>query len=80
MWGLEWSELEKVLPICSLSFCALIHIFFQLMQTVEGGPSLKDKRRWSPEFVDFVERCLVVNPDKRATAAQLLDHPFLSKM
>jgi serine/threonine protein kinase len=80
MWGLEWSELEKVwllwfnnvFPLFSCLSCAL-----QMMQTQSGGPSLKDKSRWSPEFVNFVERCLVVDPDKRATAAELLEHPFL---
>ncbi len=61
MWGLEWSELEKV------------------MRMREGGPSLKDHSRWSGEFVAFVERCLVVDPDKRATAFELLECPFFRK-
>jgi serine/threonine protein kinase len=61
MWGLEWSELEKV------------------MRMREGGPTLKDHSRWSKEFVSFVERCLVVDPDKRATAFELLEHPFFRK-
>eukprot|EP01087_Luapelamoeba_hula_P007663 TRINITY_DN1870_c2_g1_i5.p1 TRINITY_DN1870_c2_g1~~TRINITY_DN1870_c2_g1_i5.p1 ORF type:complete len:726 (+),score=157.07 TRINITY_DN1870_c2_g1_i5:1333-3510(+) len=34
---------------------------------------------WSPEFKDFITSCLAVNPKERATAAQLLHHPFLDK-
>ncbi len=79
MWGLEWSELEKVRiwPSFLSKFYITDVALFQVMQTQSGGPSLKDKSRWSPEFVNFVERCLVVDPDKRATAEELLKHPFL---
>lgn len=40
-------------------------------------PTFKDPSRWSPEFVDFVSKCLVKDPEKRATAKQLLQHDFL---
>ena len=37
-----------------------------------------------PEYLsedarDFILKCLQVNPNKRPTAAQLLDHPFLRR-
>jgi serine/threonine protein kinase len=51
----------------------------KVMQMQSGGPTLKEPARWSVEFVSFVERCLVVDPSKRATAAELLDHPFFKK-
>lgn len=35
-------------------------------------PSFRDPDRYSPEFIDFVSRCLVKNPDERATASELL--------
>ena len=40
-------------------------------------PSFRDLDRWSPEIIDFVSRCLVKNPEHRATAAQLLQHEFI---
>ena len=42
-------------------------------------PSFRQPDKWSFEFVDFVSRCLVKNPENRATAAQLLQHPFIGK-
>ncbi len=35
-------------------------------------PTFKDPDRWSKEFLDFVSKCLVKNPEERATATQLL--------
>lgn len=31
----------------------------------------------SEDARDFILKCLQVNPNKRPTAAQLLDHPFI---
>lgn len=33
----------------------------------------------SKDARDFIHRCLQVNPNKRPTAAQLLDHPFVKR-
>ncbi|XP_008319427.1 serine/threonine-protein kinase 4-like isoform X2 [Cynoglossus semilaevis] len=40
-------------------------------------PTFRNPNLWSPAFRDFVEQCLVKNPEKRATATQLLQHPFI---
>jgi serine/threonine protein kinase len=32
-----------------------------------------------PEFADFLEKCLEINPEKRITAAEALNHPWLAK-
>lgn len=40
-------------------------------------PTFKDCDRWSPQLIDFVSRCLVKTPEKRATAAQLLHSDFI---
>lgn len=61
MWGLQWSELEKI------------------MRMREGGPSLKEPGKWSPEFVQFVQACLQVDPERRATAFHLIESPFFKK-
>ncbi len=46
-----------------------------------GKPSVKDesKNRLSPELVNFLDRCLEVNPEKRADTKELLAHPFINK-
>lgn len=40
-------------------------------------PSFSKPDRWSPGFIDFVSRCLVKNPEERATASELLAHEFI---
>lgn len=42
-------------------------------------PTLKETARWSPEFNDFIARCLVKNPKDRPSAVDLLAHPFIGK-
>uniref|UniRef100_A0A672ZT61 non-specific serine/threonine protein kinase n=1 Tax=Sphaeramia orbicularis TaxID=375764 RepID=A0A672ZT61_9TELE len=43
-------------------------------------PTLMQPSRWSPEFSDFLKRCLDKNVDNRWTAPQLLQHPFVSSV
>ncbi|XP_062326450.1 serine/threonine-protein kinase 4-like [Osmerus eperlanus] len=40
-------------------------------------PTFRNPDSWSEPFRDFVTQCLVKNPEKRATATQLLQHPFI---
>ena len=40
---------------------------------------LKNKEKWSSEFNDFVEKCLIYEPEKRPSAKELLQHPFILK-
>ena len=46
-----------------------------------GKPSVKDesRSRLSSELVNFLDRCLEVNPEKRADTKELIAHPFMSK-
>ena len=46
-----------------------------------GKPTVKDesKVRLSPELVNFLDRCLEVNPEDRADTKELLNHPFIAK-
>jgi len=44
----------------------------------QGKPELKFTDK-SPELLDFVHRCLETDTDKRASASELLQHPFMKK-
>eukprot|EP01118_Nematostelium_gracile_P016092 TRINITY_DN6586_c0_g1_i1.p1 TRINITY_DN6586_c0_g1~~TRINITY_DN6586_c0_g1_i1.p1 ORF type:complete len:742 (-),score=243.03 TRINITY_DN6586_c0_g1_i1:39-2264(-) len=47
--------------------------------TTKGIPDLKEANKWSPEFKDFLKKCLEKEPTARPDAAELLRHPFLRK-
>lgn len=40
-------------------------------------PRLENPSNWSPEFNDFMNRCLVKEVDLRANSKELLNHPFI---
>ncbi|XP_044519731.1 serine/threonine-protein kinase 4 [Gracilinanus agilis] len=40
-------------------------------------PTFRKPELWSDSFADFVKQCLVKSPEHRATATQLLQHPFV---
>ena len=46
-----------------------------------GKPELKEESlsRLSPELINFLDRCLEVDPDKRADTKELVSHPFIAK-
>uniref|UniRef100_A0A8C0YDX4 non-specific serine/threonine protein kinase n=1 Tax=Cyprinus carpio carpio TaxID=630221 RepID=A0A8C0YDX4_CYPCA len=43
-------------------------------------PTLEKPAKWSMEFKDFLKKALDRNPETRPTAAQLLEHPFVSSV
>ena len=49
-------------------------VLFNILKN--SPPSINN--RFSNDFKDFVARCLVKNPEKRADAKELLDHPFIA--
>lgn len=42
-----------------------------------GKPSVRETARLTPEITSFLDRCLEVDPDKRATANEVLNHEFM---
>ncbi|KAJ1126746.1 hypothetical protein NDU88_005152 [Pleurodeles waltl] len=43
-------------------------------------PTLSNPSKWSQEFNDFLRKALDKNPETRPSAAQLLEHPFVSNV
>lgn len=43
---------------------------------LRGKPDI-DYNRLSPQLADFLDKCLTIDPEARATASELLQHPFL---
>ncbi|VDM26931.1 unnamed protein product [Hydatigera taeniaeformis] len=67
---MNYSRLSSVLrvcePVCVLCFQALYLI------ATNGKPEIKDAEKLSSEFRDFLDCCLEVDVEKRATAHNLL--------
>ncbi|OCT59982.1 hypothetical protein XELAEV_18046001mg [Xenopus laevis] len=40
-------------------------------------PTFRKPELWSKDFVDFINLCLVKNPELRSSATELLQHPFI---
>lgn len=49
-----------------------------LLITINDPPTVKDPSKWSRGLQHFLSNCLVVNPTARASAEQLLSHPFIA--
>ncbi|XP_022104374.1 myosin-IIIb-like isoform X3 [Acanthaster planci] len=41
-------------------------------------PTMQHPAKWSLEYSDFIARCLVKDTEQRASAVELLSHPFLT--
>lgn len=53
--------------------------FFDLVATICESPSPSlDKNKYPSDLCDFIDLCLIKNPEKRATATTLLNHPFVT--
>lgn len=63
----------------------MIHLSFFLLQQMQAlfrigrGQPPPVPESLSKEARDFILQCLQVNPNKRPTASQLLDHPFVKR-
>ncbi|EGD81055.1 STE/STE20/MSN protein kinase [Salpingoeca rosetta] len=43
-------------------------------------PTLKEEKKWSEQYIDFVAKCLVKDFEKRPTTKKILDHTFLKSV
>eukprot|EP01041_Mallomonas_annulata_P009031 gene9031-18703_t len=49
-----------------------------LLITINPAPILRATGKWSRDLTHFLSRCLDLKPERRATAEQLLMHPFIA--
>lgn len=57
-----------------------IRTFLVMKYIVREPPrGLTNPNNWSAEFNDFISRCLIVEPEKRPSAKEMLLHPFIKK-
>eukprot|EP00761_Pharyngomonas_kirbyi_P010273 gb/GECH01010293.1/.p1 GENE.gb/GECH01010293.1/~~gb/GECH01010293.1/.p1 ORF type:complete len:319 (+),score=62.36 gb/GECH01010293.1/:1-957(+) len=47
--------------------------------TSQEPPAVKNPKKWSPQFQDFLKCCLSKESEKRWSAKDLLEHPFITK-
>lgn len=85
------SEYNKKTDIWSLGITAIemaegdppfAHIqSLRVMFVIKKSPAqnLTNPDRWSPEFNNFVRKCLTIDPKRRPTAKELLLDPFIAK-
>jgi len=48
-----------------------------LLIMTKGLPPIKEPGKWTDKLKDFCARSLAQSPDRRATTAELLPHPFV---
>ncbi|KAJ3426680.1 sterile20-like kinase [Anaeramoeba flamelloides] len=73
--GITAIELAEIVPPrCDIHPMRVLFIIPK-----KDPPKLKNSRKYSKEFNDFIAKCLVKNYEKRPKAKQLLKHPFIKK-
>lgn len=50
-----------------------------MMIPMRDPPTFQQPDKWSKEFRDFVNICLMKQPEKRKTAEEMLSHPFITR-
>ncbi|KAH8389257.1 hypothetical protein KR200_007043 [Drosophila serrata] len=75
IWSLGITALEMAEGKPPYGFIHPMRAIFMIPQ--KPPPSFCEPDRWTTEFIDFVSKCLVKEPDDRATATELLEHEFI---
>jgi len=79
-----WSFGILVYELMNNLFPPLYHITdhteaMHIIRNSTSPPVLPNQQQWSSEAIHFLYSALTIDPSKRYSAKQLLDHPFLKK-
>src|SRR3990167_548460 len=77
IWSLGITAIEMAEKKPPFFDLPVMRALFVIATGTHDPPSPTEKAKWSSEFHDFISHCLVKNPKERATASQLLQHPFI---
>ncbi len=55
-------------------------VFHLFQKIINNAPPKLDPEKFDPDLCDFVNQCLKKQPEERASAAELLKHPFLKNL
>ncbi|EGC39722.1 hypothetical protein DICPUDRAFT_93521 [Dictyostelium purpureum] len=56
-----------------------MRVIFMIPNPSRPPPKLTEPEKWSPEFNDFLAKCLTRKPEQRPSAEELLKHPFITR-
>jgi len=73
VWCMDcaWSSEEMWWTVIMMFVCCVNKQAIFMIPT-KPPPSFRDPDKWSPQFSDFVSKCLVKNPEQRTSAKELL--------
>ncbi|QRV93827.1 mitogen activated protein kinase kinase [Ceratobasidium sp. AG-Ba] len=77
VWSLGLSIIELAIGAYPYPPETYSNVFAQLTAIVHGPPPELPEGKYSREASEFVASCLIKEPIKRATYAELLEHPWL---
>merc|ERR1712137_1070080 len=75
VWSLGITAIELAETMPPLSHINPMRALFQI--PARDSPVLEKKDKWTPEFHDFLAKCLEKDPKKRPSALELLEHPWI---
>lgn len=80
VWSLGISAIELAERKPPLFDFVPMRALFMIAQQTRPPPTLSKPGDWSAEFNDFIAKTLVKDPESRASATELLEHPFIAKV
>lgn len=80
VWSLGITAIELAERKPPLFDFVPMRALFMIAQQSRPPPALAKPGDWSPDFNDFVTKCLVKDPELRASATDLLEHPWINQV